>query len=106
MIGSASTGVVIAKWLSISWKPIIANQRSGSWQATTRYGTSIRRGEGAQPATQRPPHHDARFSDVGHQVHPPLTPRANDTEIDRHHQLAEQIRSDVDFIGAAVMGLG
>jgi hypothetical protein len=36
-------------------------------------------------------------------VHPPLTPRANDTEIDGHHQLAEQIRSDVDFIGTAVL---
>jgi hypothetical protein len=44
-----------------------------------------------------PPHHDARFSDVGHQVHPPLTPRANDTEIDGHHQLAELIQSDMDF---------
>ena len=28
---------------------------------------------------------------------------ANDTEIDSHHQLAEQIRSDVDFISAAVL---
>ena len=39
------------------------------------------------------------------QVHPPLTVRANDAEIDGHHQLAEQIRSDVDFIGTAVLGL-
>jgi hypothetical protein len=45
------------------------------------------------------------FSDVGHQVHPTLTPRANDPEIDGHHQLAEQIRSDGGFIGAAVLGL-
>ena len=45
------------------------------------------------------------FSDVGHQVHPTLTARANDAEIDGHHQLVEQIRSDVDFIGTAVLGL-
>jgi hypothetical protein len=56
-----------------------------------------------QAATQRPTHHGLRFSDVGHQVHPMLTPRANDPEIDGHHQLAKQIRSDVDFIGAAVL---
>jgi hypothetical protein len=44
---------------------------------------------GGQPATQRPPHHGLRFSDVGHQMYPTLTPRANDTEIDGHQQLAE-----------------
>ena len=60
---------------------------------------------GGQPTTQRPPHHGLRFSDVGHQVHPTLTVRANDAEFDGHHQLAEQIRSDVDFIGAAALSM-
>jgi hypothetical protein len=46
-----------------------------------------------------------RFSDVGHQVHPMLTARANDAEFDGHHQLAEQIRSNVDFIGPAALAL-
>jgi hypothetical protein len=58
-----------------------------------------------QPTTQRPPHHGLCFSDVGYQVHPALTPRANGPEIDGHHQLAEQILIDVDFIGTAVLGL-
>jgi hypothetical protein len=60
---------------------------------------------GAQPTTQRPPHHGLRFSDVGHQMYPTLTARANDTEIDSHHQLAEKIRSDMNFIGAAVLDM-
>jgi hypothetical protein len=60
---------------------------------------------GGQPTTQRPPHYGLRFSDVGHQVHSALTPHANDAEIDGHHQLAEQIRSDVDFISTAALAM-
>jgi hypothetical protein len=30
LIGSASAGTVIAKWPSISWKPIIASQHPAS----------------------------------------------------------------------------
>jgi hypothetical protein len=60
---------------------------------------------GGQPATQRPPHHGLRFSDVGHQVHPSLPPSANSTEVDGHRQLAEQIRPDVDFMGAAALAM-
>jgi hypothetical protein len=67
-----------------------------------RHTDSVR---GGQPATQRLSHHNLRFSDVGHEVHPTLTARANDAEIDGHHQLVEQILSDVDFIGASVLGL-
>jgi len=61
---------------------------------------------GSQPTTQRTPHHSLCFSDVGHQVHPTLASRANDAEFDGHHQLAEQIRTDMNFIGTVVLGLG
>jgi hypothetical protein len=47
-----------------------------------------------------------RFSDVSYQVHPTLTACANDAEFDGHHQLAEQIRSEVDLIGTAALAMG
>ena len=65
---------------------------------------TIRRGAASDDAM--PAHHGLRFSDVGYEVHPTLTSRAKDAEIDGHHQLAEQILSDVDFIGAAVLSCG
>jgi len=41
---------------------------------------------GSQLATQRPTHHGLRLGDIGSQVHPTLTARANDAEIDGHRR--------------------